>query len=108
MVERGEQGKLKKGSVLNPKGRPKKEKEHDYLKIMLNIVTPTHWKIIVEKAMSQAEKGDPTARKWLADYIIGQPAQKVEHTGDKGGPLEILVTYDDYPNQDAPTAPGPG
>ena len=50
MVERGEHGKLKKGSVLNPRGRPKKEREHTYLEIMLTTVSIDNWRDIVIKA----------------------------------------------------------
>ena len=77
MVNRNAKGQLEKGSILNPKGRQPREKEHDYLNIMLNIVTPKRWAIIVNKAADQAERGDAVARKWLADYIVGEPEHNV-------------------------------
>lgn len=95
MVERGEGGKLKKGSVLNPNGRPKKEREIQYREVMVSVVTLDRWKKIIAKAADQAERGDSVARKWLADYLIGTPVQKSEVTGAEGGVLEILVRYAD-------------
>ena len=94
MVERGKHGQLKKGSILNPQGRPKKEREHDYLNIMLSIVTDKRWKAIVTKAADQAERGDAVARKWLADYIIGPPVERKEISGKDGMPLVISVSID--------------
>jgi hypothetical protein len=97
VVNRDVNGHLQKGSILNPKGRPKKDRERDYLDIMLNIVTPKRWTSIVNKAADQAERGDAVARKWLADYIIGAPVQRQEVTGLEGGAIEIIVTYEDKP-----------
>ncbi len=98
MVERSESGQLKKGSVLNPKGRPKKAREARYLEVLLTTVTFEDWKKIVEKARDQAMRGDATARKWLADYFVGAPVQKQEVTGADGGKIEIVVTYEDKPH----------
>jgi len=89
-------------------GRPKKAKEEQYYRIMTTACTVSDWEAIVKKAVEQAKRGDGTARKWLADYIIGPPIERKEITGENGGALKIQVIYDDYPNQDAPTAPGPG
>ena len=95
MVERDANGHLQKGSVLNPNGRPKKERERDYLTIMLSIVTDKRWRAIVTKAANQAEHGDAVARKWLADYIIGPPVERKEITGADNQPLVIRVVYDE-------------
>jgi hypothetical protein len=84
MVERDENGQVKAGSVLNPKGRPKKEREQRFLEITLSTVTFDDWKDIVGKAVKQAKSGDAVARKWLSDYIIGPPAQKTELTTPEG------------------------
>ncbi len=103
MVERGEKGRLKKGSVLNPNGRPPKEKEHEYMDIMLSVVTTKRWRAIVTKAADQAERGDAVARKWLTDYIIGAPVQKMEMNADN--PLQVIVEYINapYPTASVPS-----
>ena len=92
MVERDTNGHLKKGSVLNPKGRPPKDRERDYLDVMLSVVTPKRWTAIVTKAAEQAERGDAVARKWLADYIIGAPVQRNEITGKS----EVVIAIEPY------------
>ena len=53
-----------------------------------------NWKAIVGKAIAQAKKGDPVARKWLSDYLMGQPVQRSEITGADGGAIDqrIVVT----------------
>jgi hypothetical protein len=98
MVTRGEKGQLQKGSVLNPKGRPKKEREHTYLEIMVTSVTTDDWREIVNKAKDQAKRGDALARKWLADYLIGPPVQKQELTGADNGPLTVRFVDTDATN----------
>jgi hypothetical protein len=75
-MERTEKGTFAKGNTGGP-GRPKKEREEKYSEIMLNTVSYERWKRIIEKAASQAEKGDSVARKWLSDYLIGPAVQKI-------------------------------
>ena len=80
MTDRDENGRFKKGTVPNPKGRPTKEREVRYRDILLSSVSFTDWQRIVEKARDQALKGDAVARKWLADYFIGPPQQRIDLT----------------------------
>lgn len=84
MTDRDENGRFIKGTVPNPKGRPPKEREIRYRAILLTSVSFTDWQKIVEKARDQALKGDAVARKWLADYFIGPPVQKVAPTDPTG------------------------
>ena len=42
------------------------------------LVTPARWEAIVLSAVEQAEAGDRHARKWLGDYLMGPPVQRVE------------------------------
>jgi len=39
--------------------------------------TAEDWKAIVGKAIEQARRGDATARKWLADYLVGEPEKNL-------------------------------
>ena len=41
---------------------------------------------MVEKAIS----GDVAAATFVADRVDGKPAQAIEHTGEEGGPIEII------------------
>jgi len=83
-----------KGQSGNPNGRPKKQREERYHEIMLNTVTFDDWEYIIDKAVKQAKSGDAVARKWLSDYLIGAPVQKVAGTG-KDGELVIKVKLKD-------------
>lgn len=97
MATRDATGKFIKGQSGNPKGRPPKEREQRFYEITLAAVTFEDWKDIVAKAVSQAKKGDPTARKFLADYLIGPPVQRSELTGADGG--AIVMTWAEFVKQ---------
>ena len=96
-MTRDENGKFVKGNGGGP-GRPKKQREEEYLKIMLSVVDPVEWKAICTKAVEQAKRGDATARKWIADYLIGPPVEKKEISGQEGGPVLFKVIYDEKAN----------
>ena len=80
MVERDKSGRFVAGQSGNPNGRLPKKREERFLEITLATVTFKDWAEIVEKAVEKAKRGDPIARKWLSDYIIGPPTQKAEIT----------------------------
>lgn len=101
----GKGGPRKGDKSRNPNGRPKKEREEKYYEILVTACTPTHWKTIIEKAIAQAERGDAVARKFLADYLIGQPIQKMEHTGAEGGAMDIEIKGINYRTTIADLAP---
>lgn len=88
-------GGFQKGRSGNPNGRPKREREEQYRSIMLAVVTPERWIVVCEKAVTQAEKGDATARKWLSDYLIGPPVQKSEITGKDDGEIIVRLIRDE-------------
>lgn len=77
MTGRDEDGKFKKGMSGNPAGRPRKEREERFYEITASSVTFQDWKEIIQKAVSQAKRGDTAARKFLADYLMGVPIQKI-------------------------------
>lgn len=90
-IERDRGGKFTKGNSGGP-GRPKKEREEKFLEITLNACTYKDWRAIIKKAVEQAKRGNPQARKFLADYLIGLPKQRHELTGADGGPVQQQVT----------------
>jgi len=90
MVERDENGHLRKGSILNPRGRPKKEREVEYYRILVTTVSKEDWMAIILKAVDQAKRGDAVARKWLADYIAGEPEHSVN--------LDAVIRWEDDTN----------
>lgn len=72
MPERDERGRFVKGNRASP-GRPKRNTETRYLEIMMAEVTPEYWAGITRRAIADALKGLPEARRWLSDYVIGKP-----------------------------------
>jgi hypothetical protein len=94
-MTRDEKGRFIKGITGNPKGRPTRAKEERYYEILISTVTKDNWKAIIERAIYDAKKGDTSARKWLADYVIGPPVERKEITGADNQPLIIKVVYDE-------------
>lgn len=92
VTERGPDGKFITGNGGGP-GRPPKEREERYLEIARSTVTFKQWAAIIKKAADQAERGNATARKFLADYLMGPPPQRLEHSGPDGGPVGHTITY---------------
>jgi len=90
-MTRDEKGRFIKGVSGNPKGRAPREIEETYRAILIDEVSPDDWRQIIRKAKDQAKRGDTSARKFLADYIIGLPVQKV--AGDKENPLKVIFEY---------------
>ena len=101
---RDENGRFVPGQSGNPKGRAARRTEEEYLGAMLGRVTLKDWREIVDKAIGQAKRGDSKARQWLSDYIMGPPVQRLEHSGEGGGPVEFLVKYANGRNNPTDTA----
>ena len=72
------------GKSGNPNGRPKKEREARFLEVTLSAVTFSEWEAVVKKALEQAKRGDSQARKWLSDYLMGSPVQRIAPTDPSG------------------------
>lgn len=71
---------FKKGNPGGP-GRPKKSTEDKYLRRLSASVNMRDWESIIDRAIYDAKKGDTAARKWLADYLVGLPVQRMEYSG---------------------------
>jgi hypothetical protein len=84
--------KFQQGNPGGP-GRPRKAIEDKYLKSFYSIVKLSDWKDIVDKAREQAKRGDPKARQWLAEYMIGKPLQPIDM--DHSGDIRFIVEYAD-------------
>lgn len=96
-MTRDDKGRFVKGHGNTGAGRKKREVEESYLKIFRNAVTEDDWKAIIYKAIEQAKRGDNVARKFIADYLIGVPVQKVDakFTGN------VLINWDEVDNADS-------
>lgn len=59
--------------------------EGDYMGVLLDAVTLDDWRGVVNGALQAAKSGDPQARNWLAQYLIGRPETKAPT------PMNIVV-----------------
>jgi len=59
--------------------------EGDYMGVLLDAVTLDDWRGVVTGALQAAKGGDPQARNWLAQYLVGRPEMKAPT------PLNIVV-----------------
>ena len=59
--------------------------EGDYMGVLLDTVTLNDWRSVVNGALQAAKAGDPQARNWLGQYLIGRPEGKAPT------PLNIVV-----------------
>ncbi len=87
---RDKNGRFAKGNGGGP-GRPSRDREIEYHKILIMVCTPARWEKICKQAVNDAENGDKDARKWIADYLIGPPVQKQEVTGRDGNEIVFKV-----------------
>ena len=59
--------------------------EGDYMGVLLEAVTLEDWRAVVNNAKTLAQGGDPQARAWLAQYLMGKPEGKAP------SPLTVVV-----------------
>ena len=93
MVDRDpDTGRWIKGGPAGP-GRKPRPVEERYLDLFKSTVSEADWKEIILVTVKQAKKGDAVARKFIADYLIGQPVQRHELGGEGGGAILVQVEY---------------
>lgn len=59
--------------------------EGDYMGVLLDTVTLDDWRDVVTGALNEAKGGNPAARAWLAQYLVGKPETKAPT------PLNVVV-----------------
>jgi hypothetical protein len=59
--------------------------EADYMGALLDAVTLEDWRSVVTATVAAAKAGDPSARAWLGQYLVGKPAATAP------APLTIVV-----------------
>lgn len=50
--------------------------ERDYMGVLLDAVTLEDWREVVTSTIAAAKTGDPSARMFLAQYLMGRPDTK--------------------------------
>jgi len=90
---------FKKGQSGNPKGRPRKLPELDAL--LAEVLGEekdgmTAAEAILKKLRQEAAKGNLRAAEILLNRAYGMPRQRLEHTGEDGGPIKTVIEFIDY------------
>ena len=99
MVERDEKGHLRKGSVLNPKGRGKRTDEDKFNAVLLAVENPERFRRQTEKQAQKADNGDLESFKYLCK-LLGLEVNRNEVTGADGEALRVLIEWSDTPGGD--------
>jgi len=68
---RDARGRFAKGNSGGP-GRPRRAVEQEYLAALNAAVSLEKWRQIIDRAVEDAIKGDPRAREWLSQYLLGE------------------------------------
>src|SRR5262245_16249980 len=69
MIGRDENGRFAPGNEGGP-GRPRRDRERTYLTALADVVPLDRWRLICERAATDAEAGDARARNWLGDFLL--------------------------------------
>jgi hypothetical protein len=59
--------------------------EADYMGVLLDAVPLEDWREVVSATVTAAKAGDPSARAWLGQYLVGKPAATAP------APLTVVV-----------------
>ncbi len=59
--------------------------EADYMGVLLDAVTLEDWRSVVVATVAAAKAGDPSARGWLGQYLVGKPGATAP------APLTVVV-----------------
>ena len=70
MDDRDNKGRFAPGNKASP-GRPRRRTENEYIDVTVKRVSLAKWQRIVDRAVTDAEAGDRYARRFLADYLLG-------------------------------------
>jgi hypothetical protein len=67
--------KRKQSSLIRGTGTHRRT-ESDYMGVLLDAVSLDDWRDVITGTLARAKEGDPTARAWLAQYLVGKPEAK--------------------------------
>ena len=70
---RDRSGRFTPGHPGGP-GRPRRAVEAEYLRVLLAGCSLGRWAEIVDRAVRDAAAGDPKARDWVGQYVLGNAA----------------------------------
>ena len=87
---RDQKGRFEKGHEKIG-GRKARSVEERYLDAFKSSVSVDDFIAIVQRAVNDAKRGDTSARKFIADYLIGTPVENVRTDFD--GKITLRVVY---------------
>jgi hypothetical protein len=94
-VERDENGRFLPGHAIKSPGRPPVRLERAYMDNLRERLTLDKWIKIINRAITDAIKGDRYAREWLSNYAIGRPPYNLQISASDAATLkEILMLLD--------------
>jgi hypothetical protein len=105
MTERDAKGRFVKGQSGNPAGRGKAATAKEYMEVIAGCVSAADVREIVERAKRDAKRGNDRARRWLFDYLIGKPVERVEMSGADGAAIRV-EWVNDWRDSAAYASPG--
>jgi hypothetical protein len=70
-ADRDDHGRYLPGHPGGP-GRPRRAVEQDYLATLADAVPLELWRKIAARAAEDAAAGDPRARRWLSEHLLGR------------------------------------
>lgn len=89
---KGTPASWKKGQSGNPRGRPRRVVEQEYVDAVMGACPLKDWKRIVRQAVKDAQAGEHKAREFLARYLAPVP-DRLEVSGVGGAPIESEITH---------------
>ena len=78
VVKRDEKGRFIKGSVANPKGRPPRATEKEYLDTVYDEIPIERFRRMIARQAERAERGDLKALEFLVRIIGLEAARKID------------------------------
>lgn len=88
-IYRDKSGRFAPGSNPNPKGRPKREIEAEYLDATIAAVSIEDWARIVQAMVTFAKAGNVQAATWIGNYLLGKPQEHIAITAEQ--PTKYVV-----------------
>src|SRR5215207_2624672 len=83
-------GRFLEGTSAGP-GRPPNPRKRQFTDALASRITAERWNEIVDRAVQDALNGDHRARVWLADHIMGKPANTLNLKGADAALLADLL-----------------
>ena len=90
MTDRDGNGRFTKGTTGNPKGRPKKATEQEYLDVLYDVANIVRFRKILDAQMKRAERGDIQAFNAIANRIL-PIIERRQISGEDGGAVKIQL-----------------